>query len=353
MRDLAAKLLDAAAELSSDVMVVVKDEDSKKRDSLVARIEQYLFRIRNNEDIRTFVHRRDEPGKTTMLIGLDDHEQKDAITRALWTQAEKDAGNAGMQIWTKDLTSDVVMRSASKEECDMNIDRRVLASLVEMGAVPAPGSKIAGPIRWQAVFFIGPAGSGKSYVKTKKYLRHLDFKEVDPDEIKKKHPDYDPENPFATHAWSKQIADAQLKKIMTDGSGSPVIIDGTGRNWKGVTEKMRMAERNGYRTYLVYVYVPFEVSIWRNRNRERFVPEDVIMKQSGLIDDSYKHLKSIADKAKVVLNYEKAEQKMAQQDIKIYPVPQAVRPPRPGDPAYAASEILAAVKDILGLKTES
>ena len=340
-------------------------DDPRKRDDIAARVENYLYRIRNNEHMRTFVHRRDEPDRTMMLIGLDEHEAKDAIVKALWDRAAKEAGAEGLDIQIRDLKNmktnkqmAAQLLTASREllaTLRQTVDDKVLASLVDMGTVPVPGTKLAGPIRWQAVFFIGPAGSGKSFVKTKKYLRHLDFKEVDPDEIKKSHPDYDPEKPFELHGWSKQIADAQLKKLMTDGSGSPVIVDGTGRNWKGVAKKMRMAEANGYRTHLVYVYVPFEVSIWRNRNRPRFVPEDVIMEQSGKIDQSYKQLKSIADKAKVVLNYEKAEQKLAQEDIELYPVPQPVRPPRPGDPNYgevqdaqrAASEIVKAARDLM------
>jgi predicted ABC-type ATPase len=219
---------------------------------------------------------------------------------------------------------------------------RIITALRKMGAIPASNERQAGPIRWQAVFFIGPAASGKSFVKTKRYLRHLDFKEVDPDEIKKTHPDYDPERPFDLHAWSKELADAQYKRILNDGSGSPVIVDGTGRNWKGIEKKMREAEKNGYRTYVVYVFVPFEVSIFRNRNRERFVPEEVIMEQSRQIANSFKKLKSIADKSKVVPNFSSSEISKAKKDIEVYPVPQDVRPPRPGDSDYGKLEMAIA-----------
>lgn len=222
----------------------------------------------------------------------------------------------------------------NNQEITNKLDRQVLASLVEMGAIPAPESRVSGPIRWQAVFFIGPAASGKSFIKTKKYLRHLDFKEVDPDEIKKSHPDYDPENPFELHAWSKSLAQAQLDDIITDGSGSPVVVDGTGRNFLKVGKNIKLAERNGYRTYLVYAYVPLEISIWRNRNRERFVPETIIMEQSSKISSSYKRLRSLVDKSKVIIQFSKPEQKMALEDMEVYLPPQPSRPPRPGDPNY-------------------
>jgi predicted ABC-type ATPase len=324
-------------------MVAIQDDNPKNRDYISAKIENFLYKIRNNENMKTFVHRRDEDGKTVILIGLDDHEQKNAIVNALSQRAEKEGMSQGIKIFTKELKS---MKAS--------LNKRILNGLVEMGAIPSPNVRLAAPIRWQAVFFIGPAGSGKSFVKTKKYLRHLDFKEVDPDEIKKLHPDYDPENPFAVHAWSRALAQAQLNEIMTDGSGSPVIVDGTGRDYSKIEKQMRMAEKNGYKTHLVYVYVPFEVSIWRNRNRPRFVPEDVIMEQSQKIAQNYKKLRTMADKSKVILNYEKPEQKLALEDIELYPVPQPKRPPRPGDPEYGAldkvaSALLRLAKEISGI----
>jgi len=109
-------------------------------------------------------------------------------------------------------------------------------------------------------------------------------------------------------------------------------------------KKMKLAEQNGYRTYVVYVYIPIEVSMWRNRNRERFVPERVIMEQASAIENSFKRLKSIADKSKVVINFEAPELKMAKEDIALYPVPQDVRPPRPGDPDYGQTPIAASTR---------
>jgi phosphopantetheinyl transferase (holo-ACP synthase) len=102
MREIVARLTAMAADLSSDLMVVIKDDNPSKRDAMVARIERFLFKIRNNEEMRTFVHRRDEQGKTTMMIGLDEHAAKDAIIKAIWTRAEKEAGT-DIQIWTKKL----------------------------------------------------------------------------------------------------------------------------------------------------------------------------------------------------------------------------------------------------------
>jgi hypothetical protein len=122
MREIVAHLIDAAAEMSSDVMVVLKDEDSRKRDALVSKVERLLHKIQNNESMRTFVHRREEPGKTTILIGMDDHEAKGAIVKALWTKAEREAGD-DMQIWTKDLKA----RTAGKV-----LDKRVAREMISI-----------------------------------------------------------------------------------------------------------------------------------------------------------------------------------------------------------------------------
>jgi hypothetical protein len=85
---------------------------------------------------------------------------------------------------------------------------------------------------------------------------------------------------------------------------------------------------------VVYVYVPFEISIYRNRNRERFVPEKMIMEQSDKIEKNFIVLKSKAYKSKVIPNFESEELMKAKRDIEEYPVPQAKRPPRPGDQGY-------------------
>ena len=64
--------------------------------------------------------------------------------------------------------------------------------------------------------------------------------------------------------------------------------------------------------------------------------EDAIQTQASKIDESYRYLKGVADKSKVIINYEKSELSYAKKDIELYPVPQKKRPPRPGDDNYGA-----------------
>jgi predicted ABC-type ATPase len=200
--------------------------------------------------------------------------------------------------------------------------------------------KTAGNVRFQAVFFTGLPGAGKSQVKTKKYLQHTGFKDIDPDEIKKLHPNYNPTNlkgTYHVHDWSIAEADRQLSEVLP--TGDPFILDGTGTNVNKLLPKMRMAKAAGYRVFLVYVYVPIEISVFRNRQRGaqpggRWVPESIILDKAKTQDKAFDQLKAGADKYKVVLNFEAPELAIAKKDLALYPAPAAELPPRPGTPGY-------------------
>lgn len=225
--------------------------------------------------------------------------------------------------------------------CDFSDDeytQNIISVLNEMG-VQGFG-KVAGSqdIRWQAVFMIGAAGSGKSRYRTNTYLKYTGFRVIDPDEVKKTHPEYDANQPCLIHEWSKDVSDSQFQAVVTDGTGNPIVVDGTGRDARGILKKVMLAKANGYRTFLVYTWVPLEVSLFRNRNRERFVPERKIMEVYGQIDSNFKQLRSAVDKFKVVVNFERSELTRAEKDLEVYPPPQRNRPPRPGQRDYGFSE---------------
>ena len=114
--NIVAQLRNISAELSSDVMVLCEESDPAKRNTIATQVERLLSQIRKNENVETFVHRRDEPDKMTMFIAVSDHEAKAAIVKALWTKAEREAGNHGIRVWTKELKSSYAMRSAAELE---------------------------------------------------------------------------------------------------------------------------------------------------------------------------------------------------------------------------------------------
>ena len=196
---------------------------------------------------------------------------------------------------------------------------------------------LAGEIRFQAVFMMGLSGSGKSYVKARRYLQHSGFVDIDPDEIKKQHPEYNPEHPYAVHEWSKEISEKMLRDTLK--TGDPFVLDGTGTSPENMAIRIKLARDAGYRIFLVYVYTPVEISLWRNRNRKRFVDEVVIMQKAGEISQSFAYLKSLADKFKLVINYEESERGKALADLDLYPPPYSSRPPRPGNPEYGLKKI--------------
>lgn len=112
--NIVAQLRLLSAELSSDIMVICQEADSAKRATVANKIESFLSQLRNNEGLDSFVHRKDDQDKMTILIGVSDHEAKDAIVKALWKRAEREAGNAGIRIWTKELKSSEAMHSAAE-----------------------------------------------------------------------------------------------------------------------------------------------------------------------------------------------------------------------------------------------
>jgi predicted ABC-type ATPase len=224
------------------------------------------------------------------------------------------------------------------------LNRRIISALQDWNLLPRDGKRTAGAILWQAVFFMGVAGAGKSFVRTKRYMTHFDFKAVDPDDILRRHPDYDPMNPQVLHDWSKEVADGEFASIIRSGTGQSVVVDGTGTNPENTERKVEEAQAQGYRTYLVYVWVPLEVSLFRNRSRDRFVPESVVLRQNSVMQQSFGYLRNKVDQFKVIPNYEEPELKLAKDDMAMYPPPQKVRPPRPGDPMYGVIERAASCR---------
>lgn len=208
--------------------------------------------------------------------------------------------------------------------------RDLWLDLVFQGIVPE--GRFAGKMDFQAVFMMGPPGAGKSFVKSRMYLEHTGFHDIDSDAMKKKHPDYDPMHPERVHEWSLDEQLREFDRVLP--TGEPFVYDGTGWDPRPVMARITEARKAGYRIFLVYVYVPVEVSLFRNRGRGRFVPEAVIMDKAEKVQKSFGVLKQIVDKFKVVQNYEATQLAQAQADMQVYPPPQATPPPRPGDPGY-------------------
>ena len=151
----------------------------------------------------------------------------------------------------------------------------------------------------KVVFMAGAAGAGKSYIRSKTAdLATLEV--VDADQFKAAHPDYDPKNPGALHAWSSEMAREAYKRNLT-GTES-FIYDGTGTNAEKYVAMIREARAAGFTTEIVYVEVSRETSLRRNAARERNVPEYIVNEQHDLIPTSIELISREADAMRQINN---------------------------------------------------
>jgi len=131
------------------------------------------------------------------------------------------------------------------------------------------------------VIMAGLPASGKSTIRNKNYS-NLVF--VDCDEIKKSLPNYDPKNPTVAHAQSKMLEKQAIYNNLA--AGISFLYDTTGTNSDNVIMLTKQAQELGYTVELVYVKVSLATSLYRNANRERVVPQEIILEKYELITSS-------------------------------------------------------------------
>lgn len=151
----------------------------------------------------------------------------------------------------------------------------------------------------RAIFTMGLPGSGKS-TTLKKMYDLSNYAVIDPDEIKKEMPDYDPKNPAVYHEWSKEQADSRTTRAIAEGRN--IVIDGTGTNEGKMLTQISDLQMKGYLVELVYVKVQLATAIERNNKRARTVPIDIILEKYGLIDRAVDILSKVVDEFKIVNN---------------------------------------------------
>lgn len=142
------------------------------------------------------------------------------------------------------------------------------------------------PNIFKAIFVVGSPGAGKSYMIDKLGLTSYGLKLVDSDVafthmLKKVNGDNlkldtipssirDPIRSDATDITDRiemQYAEGRLG----------LIIAGTAADIEKVKSKRDRLVELGYDTYIVFVNTTLEVSLARNRKRERSIPEDVVI----------------------------------------------------------------------------
>ncbi len=206
-----------------------------------------------------------------------------------------------------------------------------------------------------AHFLMGLPGSGKSSVKRScrfpgeeretpsrgtpsgsGWVRGLH--DIDPDQIKKRHPDWRADLPQTdikldktVHKWSVRRAVDEFSCI-TRAARRSFVLDSSGSDYEWLISRMRAAERAGYALSLTYVRVPVEVCVLRNRRRlaasshgrdgktgAHCVPEDVIWRKARHMDRSFRKARRYATTVKVVENHTESELADAVRKLKAKP----------------------------------
>ena len=153
----------------------------------------------------------------------------------------------------------------------------------------------------QIVFLAGGAGSGKGFAGSN-FMNSQDFKVRDVDEmklaylklnkLKGKHPELsklnlrNPKDVGKLHAFVEKTGsvDQTLKNMMSQMKNPKtlpnIIFDVTLKNIKKIKEIVPDLVKQGYETqniHVVWVLTDYKVAVENNRNRERVVPDDILL----------------------------------------------------------------------------
>lgn len=167
----------------------------------------------------------------------------------------------------------------------------VIAALADRAAAQTKQAEI--------VFLMGNPAAGKSTVAAQLYATTHTF--IDCDQFKAAHPEYDPKNPAALHAWSAQQADQMFKAACAAGSGK-YVVDGTGANLNNLLADIATAKEGGFSVNLMYVQCSLETSLRRNAARTRVVPEEVVRAKAAAVHSSFEVARNYVDGYKVINN---------------------------------------------------
>jgi len=133
-----------------------------------------------------------------------------------------------------------------------------------------------------AIFTGGSPASGKSSFlkKNAEYLLSKNIFHLDADEIRAKLPEYKGWNANSTHMETQDIVKELLDRIGSDVCKYDFIYDGTMNKAKKYFELIQKVKSLGYKTYIIFMDIPYEEAkkraLGRYQRSGRYVPMEVI-----------------------------------------------------------------------------
>lgn len=143
----------------------------------------------------------------------------------------------------------------------------------------------------EAVFLVGPPAAGKSTTRQKLYPN---YPVIDPDEIKKTLPGYDPKNPSKVHMQSKILSRKYFEEMILGETS--FVYDTTGGNEKRMIQEMEESRQNGFSIRILQVTCTLDECLKRNRQRERTVPDEIVISIWNEVEEVAPKLLPHADK---------------------------------------------------------
>jgi len=198
----------------------------------------------------------------------------------------------------------------------------------------------------RVLFLMGLPGAGKTTVKRQRLF--ADDVDIEPDSIKRRHhrfsEDMGEETDEEVHRWSVRRAVDEFEDAVRSRRRQNIVFDSSGSNASWLRHRIDLARRKGYVTELLWVDVPVEISLLRNRNRGfqhnrcgQFCPEKIILSKADVLERSFEELSRVVDVAERMKNWSEGsgELEEAKEDLYFYPAPRT-RPPalRPGMKHY-------------------
>lgn len=156
----------------------------------------------------------------------------------------------------------------------------------------------------EAIFMAGLPGSGKStYINELMKRSKNNYTLVSADDLRLKHPSYDPTNPEGVHEDCVAMAE-QMMYDLSENKGVNLIMDGGGINNSYTPRIIERVRKAGYKIIVIFIDTPVEICDLRNNDRvklgARFVPPSAIIDKSYRLRRAVEKLSQLADKFEVV-----------------------------------------------------